>query len=82
MAVSYPFSCHQELLGPCELKRTGSANHIIEFFDLRLLIRYNFAVYLITERRSWWQLNGYPEATVQRLQLHLPLPRSFPVQPC
>jgi hypothetical protein len=59
MPGKYPFRCHQVRPGPCALKRTGSANHIVKFFDLRLLIRYNFAVYLITERRTWWQRNGY-----------------------
>jgi hypothetical protein len=55
----YPFSCHQMRPGPCTFRRTRSTNHIVRILDLKPLIRYNFAVHLITERRTWWQLNGY-----------------------
>jgi hypothetical protein len=33
-------------------------NHIVEFFILNTLIRYNFAVHFIMGKRTWQQLNG------------------------
>jgi hypothetical protein len=47
--AAYPLSCCQRYTGPCTSKRTFSANHDVQIFDSRRLIRCNFAVYLITE---------------------------------
>jgi hypothetical protein len=52
-------SCAQLRLGLRTSKRTWSTNHIVEVSILNRLIRYNFVVYFIMERRTSPQLNGY-----------------------
>jgi hypothetical protein len=38
---------------PCTFRRARSTNHIVRIVNLKPLIRYNFAVHLITERRTY-----------------------------